>query len=154
MVGANEVFANCDGWLIVSQSKTTSCKKEISISVGYNWMIFEFSLRCIVYLKCSSKFENPFNFLLHVSHYVRPWVWTRFAFYNSSFWWVIEKRSFGQGYISHYAGDNYSEKKKKDDLTHLFLGNLINNDIYLINLVFFFKLHEKSDNIPSFKTVF
>lgn len=27
MVGAKEVFANCDGWLMVSQSKTTSYKK-------------------------------------------------------------------------------------------------------------------------------
>jgi len=28
MVGAKEVFANCDGWLMVSQSKTTSYKKQ------------------------------------------------------------------------------------------------------------------------------
>lgn len=27
MVGAKDVFANCEGWLMVSQSKTTSFKK-------------------------------------------------------------------------------------------------------------------------------
>lgn len=42
------------------------------------------------YLQCPREFENPFDFLLHVGHYVRPRVRTRFALDDGPFRRVVE----------------------------------------------------------------
>lgn len=49
MVGAKEVLANCDGWLMVSQSKTTSCKLS-SVHI--------MSINCVIVKQYYNKLRN------------------------------------------------------------------------------------------------
>ena len=92
-MGANEVLANWLGWLIVSQSSTTSCMERENSK-----------MRSIsAWISAEQTFDIEIGWAKETEGIAGPRVGT---FHQGTLGWVVEQGAFGQRDVGRHPGDD------------------------------------------------